>query len=145
LNWKCVTGIVDLPDIRALYKALGCLTENIFPFLEIARMAVCNGTFQYILSINQPDADRFIRIIIHNISRTSSDSKTHKTAFKVLANMFFFPYGAELIIGFQIFDEREYESSNQKGLATVFSNYVIFSCQPLQVQFYQQYLQVICK
>jgi hypothetical protein len=105
-------------------------------------MAACNGTFQYILSINQPDAERFIKIIIQEISRTPSDSKTHKTAFKVLANMFFFPSGAELMIRLQIFDYREFESSNQKGLATVFSNYVIFSCQPFQVQFFQQYLQI---
>jgi hypothetical protein len=107
-------------------------------------MVVCNATFQYILlSINQPDASRFIKIIIHNISRTSSDTKTHKTAFKVLANMFFFPCGAELMLKLPIFDFLDLTLSNQKGLAALFSNYVVFSCQPSQVKFYQQYLQVI--
>jgi hypothetical protein len=134
--------MVDLPDIRALCKSLGCSTENVFPFLELARMAACNKSFIDLLSINQPEAIRFINIIILNISRTLYYSKSHETAFKVLANMFFFPVGAELMFGLQIFDRQEFKSSNQKGLATVFSNYVIFSCQPLQVQFYQQYLQV---
>jgi hypothetical protein len=140
------TEEVNLSDICALNKVLGCSTENVLPFLEIARMATCNRTFQYLLSINKPDAERFIKIIIHNISRTSSDSKTHKTAFKVLANMFYFPYGMEIMFNFQVFDFLNLESSNQKGLATLFSNYVICFCQPSlpsQVQFYKQYLQVI--
>jgi hypothetical protein len=140
-----ITEEVDLPDISALHKTLGCSTENVLPFLKLARMAVCNGSFQYILSINESEAKRFIKIIIHNISRTSSDSETHKTAFKVLANMFYFPYGAKMMFDLPIFEFLDLPTSNQKGLATLFSNFVVFSCQPYQVHFYEQYLQVVLK
>ncbi len=133
------TEPVDLPDISALTKALGCSTENVLPFLEIAQMAVCTETFQ----ISQPYVSRFTKIIIHNILETSSDSETQKTVFKVLANMFYSPCGAELMFKLPIFDFLDLTLSNQKGLASLFSNYVVFSCQPSQVKFYQQYLQVI--
>ncbi len=131
---------MDLLDISALQKSLTCYTENVLPFLEIARMAVCNGPFQYILSINNCSS-KFIKIIFHEIECSPPNSETHKTAFKVLANMFFFPYGAVSMFNLPIFDLLELPSSNQRGLATLFSNYVIYSCQPSQVKFYN----IVCK
>jgi hypothetical protein len=83
-------------------KALCWPHHMVFPFLDIARMALLNQSFQQVLMSSESKALEFLNIIIPHITDTDIEFNQNLT-LKVINNIFACPSGDMVFIYLQLF------------------------------------------
>jgi hypothetical protein len=97
-----LSGKATNAHVVLMIKALRWPRHMVFPFLDIARLALLNKSFQQVLMASENNALEFLDIIIPHITDTDVEVNQNLT-LKVINNIFACPSGDKVLIYFFVF------------------------------------------